>query len=54
VKVADMIPDGWQHWLKWIEVCMEEGYRYSQEEIDILRLDAGSTLGFTRVVGRKR
>jgi SAM-dependent methyltransferase len=54
VEVADTIPDGWKHWLKWVEVCMEEGYRYSQEEIDILQLDAGSTLGFTRVVGRKR
>ena len=33
---------------------MEEGYRSSQEEIDIVREDGGRTLGFTRVVGRRR
>ncbi|HEU0002634.1 MAG TPA: methyltransferase domain-containing protein [Ktedonobacteraceae bacterium] len=54
VEVADTLPDGWQHWLKWMEICMDEGYRFSQEEIDILRADGGSTLGFTRVVGRKK
>ncbi|HLQ11311.1 MAG TPA: methyltransferase domain-containing protein [Ktedonobacteraceae bacterium] len=53
VEVADTIPEGWQHWLKWLEVCMEEGYPSSQDEVDILRLDAGRTLGFTRVVGRR-
>jgi cyclopropane fatty-acyl-phospholipid synthase-like methyltransferase len=54
VEVADTIPDGWQHWLKWLEVCMEEGYPSSQDEMDILRLDAGRTLGFTRVVGHRK
>ena len=54
VEVADMIPDGWKHWLKWLEICMEAGYPAPQEEIDILRADGGQTLGFTRVVGRRR
>src|SRR5713226_4149235 len=54
VEVADTIPEGWQHWLKWLEVCIEEGYPSSQDEVDILRLDVGRTRGFTRVVGRRK
>jgi len=54
VEVADTLPDGWQHWLKWLEVSIEAGYSSSQEEMDILRADGGRTLGFTRVVGRRR
>jgi SAM-dependent methyltransferase len=54
VEVADMIPDGWKHWLKWLEICKEAGYPSPQEEIDILRADGGQTLGFTRMVGRRR
>ncbi len=49
-----MIPDGWKHWLKWLEICKDAGYPAPQEEIDILRADGGQTLGFTRVVGRRR
>jgi SAM-dependent methyltransferase len=54
VELADSIPDGWKFWLKWLEVCADEGYRSSQEEMDILRQDAGRQLGFTRVVARKK
>lgn len=54
VDVADMIPNGWRHWLAWAEVCLERGLPSSQVEVDLLRRDAGRTLGFTRVVARKR
>jgi cyclopropane fatty-acyl-phospholipid synthase-like methyltransferase len=58
VEIADSIPDGWKHWLKWVEVCHDQGFDQrlpsSQQEIDMLRSDAGQTLGFTRLVARKR
>ena len=49
VEQADLLPDGWQHWLFWEEYCKEHGGRYSDEEAAMLRLDAGRTLGFTRI-----
>jgi SAM-dependent methyltransferase len=54
VELADSIPDWWKYWLKWLEVSTEQGYRSSQEEMDIIRQDAGRQLGFTRVVARKK
>ncbi len=54
VVSADIIPDGWQHWLKWMEVCLDEGLPSSPEEIAMLRADQGHTLGFTRLVARKK
>lgn len=52
VQVADMVTNGWQQWLSWLEVCQEEGF--PAEEIDMLRADAGRTLGFTRLVARRK
>lgn len=54
VEVADMLPDGWKHWLLWQEVCFDEGFTTDQQEAEMLRVDAGRNLGFTRVVGRTR
>ncbi|HZU00345.1 MAG TPA: class I SAM-dependent methyltransferase [Ktedonobacteraceae bacterium] len=54
VQTADMVPNGWQHWLRWLEVCQEEGFPAPAEEIDLLRADAGRTLGFTRLVARRK
>lgn len=54
VERADAIPDGWQHWLKWLEVCLEAGFPSPPEEMKMLRADAGRTLGFTRLVARKK
>ncbi len=54
VEVADFIPDGWKYWLKWMEVCRDAGFRSSEEDIAILRADAGQTLGFTRMVAHKK
>lgn len=54
VTHADMVPDGWRHWLTWLEVAGAHGYRSSEEEAAMVRLDAGRHLGFTRVVAEKR
>ena len=54
VEVADFVPDGWKHWLRWMEVSLEQGLPSSQEEIEMLRLDRGRNLGFTRLVARKK
>jgi hypothetical protein len=52
--VADFIPEGWKHWLRWMEVSFEQGLPSSQEEIEMLRLDGGRNLGFTRLVACKK
>jgi len=53
VELADSIPEGWQHWLVWLELCREKGAASNEREAELLRLDAGRNLGFTRLVGRK-
>jgi SAM-dependent methyltransferase len=53
VETADTIPDGWRHWLTWLEVAGRQGYPSSEPEAAMLRADAGRTLGFTRVVATK-
>ncbi len=54
VERADSIPDGWKHWLTWLEVCQNAGFPSTPDEIEMLRADAGRTFGFTRMVARKR
>ena len=51
---ADFVPNGWQHWLRWLEVAAAHGYRSNPGEAEMLRLDAGRTLGFTRLVARRK
>lgn len=58
VETADLIPDGWRHWLRWNEVCARTGADgavpgAAKREADMLRADDGRWLGFTRVVGRR-
>lgn len=53
VEVSDIIPNGWEHWLRWLTVCSALGYPSSDQEIDMVRADAGRNLGFTRLVARK-
>ena len=54
VMHADLIPDGWRHWLAWLEVAGGHNYPTSEEEAAMVREDAGRNLGFTRLVARKR
>jgi cyclopropane fatty-acyl-phospholipid synthase-like methyltransferase len=53
VEHADLQPDGHVLWLHWHELCKAHGQRHSEQEMAMLRADAGRTLGFTRLVGRK-
>jgi cyclopropane fatty-acyl-phospholipid synthase-like methyltransferase len=53
VELADRIPDGWRHWLKWQEVRQQAGYAYDESEAELVRRDAGRNLGFSRVVARR-
>jgi cyclopropane fatty-acyl-phospholipid synthase-like methyltransferase len=51
VEIANAMPDGWRHWLDWDEACHERKVPHANPEM--LRVDAGRTFGFVRVVGRK-
>lgn len=52
VEIADKLPDGWRDWLQWNEAC-DRANNMPGAEADMLRSDAGRTLCFTRVVGRR-
>lgn len=53
VEAADLLPDGWKHWLASDEVSAEwQGIEST--EADMLRVDAGRNLGFTRMVARRK
>jgi cyclopropane fatty-acyl-phospholipid synthase-like methyltransferase len=49
VEQADLLPDGWQHWLFWEEYSKAHNGRHSEQEATMLRLDGGRTLGFARL-----
>lgn len=59
IEVADNPPDGWRLWAEWNEICGEAGAglengKAAAREAEMLRADAGRTLGFSRVVARRR
>jgi len=49
IEVADAIVDGWRRWLDWHRVVSPD----NEVEIKALEADAGSYLGYVRVVGRR-
>ena len=56
VETADMVPEGWRHWLTWSEACAGAGAGppgAAEREAAMLREDRGRRLGFVRVVGRR-
>lgn len=59
VEAAELVPDGWRHWLSWDEASLELGYvsgefaEFVAEWIDVMRTDNGRNLGFTRMVARR-
>lgn len=54
VELADMIPEGWEHWMKWMNVIFRrECQDYARREAEMLQIDAGRNLGFTRLVARR-
>ena len=54
VAVADLVPNGWKQWLLWLEVCAEQGARSEPRQTEMVRTDAGRTLGFSRLLAHKR
>jgi hypothetical protein len=49
VELADTMPDGWRRWLDWQHTVAPD----NSTEIEALTADAGRTLGYVRVVGRR-
>ena len=54
MELADLIPDGWRHWLTTASFLAEwkSGMGF-EEEAEMLRLDDGRNLGFTRMVAHR-
>ncbi len=57
VESAELLEDGWQDWALWNEVCAEVNdtdlaREMGGREAQMVRLDAGRTLGFIRIVAR--
>ena len=52
VELADMMPDGWKHWMTSDAVSGE--WRGEGSHVEMLRVDAGRNLGFTRMVARRK
>ncbi|HZD72702.1 MAG TPA: methyltransferase domain-containing protein [Actinomycetota bacterium] len=53
VERAELLPDGWAHWQRWEEAMTALG-RASGGLAGMLAADAGRTLGFARLVARRR
>ncbi|MGE3536625.1 MAG: cyclopropane-fatty-acyl-phospholipid synthase family protein [Candidatus Tectimicrobiota bacterium] len=51
VDVADMLPEGWRHWLQWEAVQADAAA--AQRWTEMLRQDAGQHLGFVRLVAHR-
>ena len=52
VESADLIPDGWRLWMV-SDQLWSERLGKSADEADMLAVDGGRTLGFTRMVARR-
>jgi cyclopropane fatty-acyl-phospholipid synthase-like methyltransferase len=57
VTKADRVSEGWRDWLTWQEICVETGTAAgrpdtAQREAEMLRVDGGRHLGFTRLVAK--
>jgi len=56
INYADFLPEGSEQWLKWLDVRAKQGYPdlYGEaKEAEMLKIDAGRNLGFTRIAARK-
>ena len=50
IEIADTLADGWRFWVDWLRLVAPD----NATEIGALEADAGSHLGYVRVVGRRR
>ena len=53
VDVADTMPNGCSHWLKWNEALHTIGKNRHPDEMEIYRNDNGTYMGFIRLIGTK-
>jgi SAM-dependent methyltransferase len=57
VETGDTLIDGWKLWLEWNEVCEQFGPQsranLARREAEMLRVDAGRTFGFVRMIARR-
>jgi len=51
---ADVLPDGWKHWLQYEQACDEAGTLMFSSEAETLAADAGRYLALIRVVALKK
>ena len=52
VDLADLLPDGWRHWMA-SDLLWSERLGKPHDEADMLARDRGRTLGLTRLVARR-
>ena len=52
VELSDLIPEGWRLWMA-SDLAWSKHLGNPTDEADMLALDSGRTLGFTRMVGRR-
>ena len=52
VEVADLLTDGWRHWMV-SDRLWSKRLGMPSDEGDMLSLDKGQTLGLTRMVARR-
>jgi hypothetical protein len=50
IELADSMPDGWQVWLDWQRTICPD----NKVELAAIEADQGRTIGYFRVVGRRR
>ena len=57
IETADMLTNGWKLWLEWNELCEQFGQQnlahLVRREAEMLRVDNGRTLGFTRLIAKR-
>lgn len=51
---ADILPDGWKHWVQFETACEEAGTLMFPSEAEALEADAGRYIALIRVIGRKK
>lgn len=54
IEVADTLPDGWRHWVRHERAIEAMGAGIFPSDEETLLVDAGRTIAFPRVIGRKR
>jgi SAM-dependent methyltransferase len=56
VERADLMPDGWRHWLRWDQLGPIGPERWREQSagwVKALEVDGSRTMGFARVVARR-